>query len=99
MTMYELLSQASVGQIADKLAEATIAMSETGLSVDNPMAEIAWALAGKLDYACPEVCSYLEGEHGCRFDGSYDTVCPHYEERKGNVKKAILEWLNTEIAD
>lgn len=99
MTMYELLSQASVGQIADKLAEATITLSETGLRVNDPIAEIAWALVGKLDYACPEVCSYLEGEHGCRFDGGYDTVCPRYEERKENVKKAILEWLNTEIPD
>lgn len=99
MTIYELLSQASVEQIADKLAEATIAMTETGLSVDDPMAEIAWALAGKLNYACPEVCSYLEGEHGCKFDDGCDTVCPHYEEMKENTKRAIMKWLNTEMPD
>lgn len=99
MTMYDFLTNTSFETITDKIAKATIEMTETGLSVDDPMAEIAWALSEKLNYACPADCRYSEGKHGCKFDDGCDTACPHYEERKENVKKDILKWLNSEIPD
>ena len=102
MTMYDFLTNTSFETITDKIVKATIEMTETGLSVDDPMAEIAWALAEKLDYACPADCRYSEGKHGCclsMITGHRAICCPHYEERKENVKKAITKWLNTEMPD
>lgn len=102
MTMYEFLTKTSFETITDRIAKATIDMTETGISVDDPMAELAWALVGALDYACPVDCRYLEGKHGCCLDmdiGHRTCCCPHYEERKETVKKAIAKWFNTEIPD